>query len=239
MARTIEIQHTQFADSVAKQFSGLKVNVNDVKHVILKSGLDVTHPAKWTNEDIAKFAQMLRKYTKPMIIAANKIDTANGPANFERCKKAFDYPIVACFADGELSLRQADKHGLINYIPGEKTFEMKGNLNEKQKAALDKIKEIMEKFGNTGVQEILNKTIFDILKYIAVYPAGAKLADSKGNILPDCYLMPPGSTALDFAYRLHTDIGKNFVKAIDVRTKLAVGKDHLLKNCDGFEIMTK
>jgi ribosome-binding ATPase YchF (GTP1/OBG family) len=239
LARTIEIQHTQFADSVAKQFSGLKVNVNDVKHVILKSGLDVTHPAKWTNEDLAKFAQMLRKYTKPMIIAANKIDTANGPANFERCKKAFDYPIVACFADGELSLRQADKHGLINYIPGEKTFEMKGNLNEKQKAALDKIKEIMEKFGNTGVQEILNKTIFDILKYIAVYPAGAKLADSKGNILPDCYLMPPGSTALDFAYRLHTDIGKNFVKAIDVRTKLAVGKDHLLKNCDGFEIMTK
>jgi len=239
LARTIEIQHTQFADSVAKQFSGLKVNVNDVKHVILKSGLDVTHPAKCTNEDLAKFAQMLRKYTKPMIIAANKIDTANGPANFERCKKAFDYPIVACFADGELSLRQADKHGLINYIPGEKTFEMKGNLNEKQKAALDKIKEIMEKFGNTGVQEILNKTIFDILKYIAVYPACAKLADSKGNILPDCYLMPPGSTALDFAYRLHTDIGKNFVKAIDVRTKLAVGKDHLLKNCDGFEIMTK
>ena len=38
-------------------------------------------------------------------------------------------------------------------------------------------------------------------------------ADSKGNILPDCYLLREGSTALDFAYSLHTDIGKNFIKA--------------------------
>ncbi|MEK6892593.1 MAG: redox-regulated ATPase YchF [Nanoarchaeota archaeon] len=239
LARAIEIQHTQFADSVAKQFSGLKVTADDVKHIILKSGLDVEHPAKWTNEDLSKFARMLRKYTKPMIIAANKIDTLNGPANFEKIKSEFDYPIVPCFADGELSLRQADKIGLIEYLPGEKTFELKGNLNEKQKLALDKIKEIMEKFGSTGIQEILNKTVFDILKYVAIYPAGAKLSDSKGNVLPDCFLMPPGSTALNFAYRLHTDIGKNFVKAIDVRTKQAVGKDYLLKSGDGLEIMTK
>jgi (p)ppGpp synthase/HD superfamily hydrolase len=51
--------------------------------------------------------------------------------------------------------------------------------------------------------------------------------------------MKKGSTALDFAYRLHSDIGKNFVKAIDVRTKRAVGKDYELKHMDGFEIITK
>jgi ribosome-binding ATPase YchF (GTP1/OBG family) len=239
LARTIEIQHTQFADSVAKQFSGLKVTADDVKHIILKSGLDTEHPAKWAAGDLSKFAQMLRKYTKPMIIAANKVDMQNGPANFEKVKKEFDYPIVACFADGELSLRQAEKHGLIDYIPGNESFEIKGNLNEKQKAALDKIKEVMNKFKSTGVQEVLNKVIFEVVSYIAVYPAGAKLADSKGNILPDCFLMKSGSTALDFAYRLHTDIGKNFVKAIDIRTKQAVGKDYILKHCDGLEIMVK
>ena len=51
--------------------------------------------------------------------------------------------------------------------------------------------------------------------------------------------MKNGSTALDFAYRLHSDIGKNFVKAIDVRTKKAVGKEHVLKHMDGFEIIVK
>ena len=51
--------------------------------------------------------------------------------------------------------------------------------------------------------------------------------------------MPAGTTALDFAFRLHTDIGKGFVKAIDVRTKQAVGKDHKLKHRDGLEILTR
>jgi len=65
------------------------------------------------------------------------------------------------------------------------------------------------------------------------------MTDSKGNVLPDCYLMLKGSTALDFAYKLHTDIGDGFVKAIDIRTKKAVGKDYVLKHRDGLEIMTK
>ena len=76
------------------------------------------------------------------------------------------------------------------------------------------------------------------LKYIAIFPAGSKLSDSKGNVLPDCFLLPPGSTALDFAYHLHSDIGDRFVKAIDVKTKQPVGRDHPLKNRDGIEIMT-
>jgi len=174
-----------------------------------------------------------------MIIAANKIDRPNGPANFERIKKEFDYPIVPCFADGELSLRQADKAGLIEYIPGEKTFEVKKELSEKQKSALEEIKRILEEYGSTGIQEILNKVVFDVLEYIAVFPAGAKMSDSKGNVLPDCYLMTKGSTALDFAFRLHTDIGNNFVKAIHLKTKRAVGKDYVLKHRDGIEIITR
>jgi hypothetical protein len=238
-ARTAEMQHSNLAQAVAKQFSGLKVTVDNVKHVLLKSGLNPEKPSAWSDEQLRLFAQMLRKYTKPMIIAANKVDRPMGKENFERVRKEFDYPIVPCFADGELSLRQADKAGLINYIPGEKTFEIKGDITEKQKAALESIQKIMNEHSSTGIQTVLNAVVFDVLKYIAIYPAGAKLSDSKGNVLPDCYLMPPGSTALDFAFRLHTDIGKNFVKAIDVRTKQAVGKDYVIKTGDGLEIMTK
>jgi hypothetical protein len=49
--------------------------------------------------------------------------------------------------------------------------------------------------------------------------------------------MEEKATALDFAFRLHTDFGKNFVKAIDVRTRLPIGKDHSLKHLDIVEIM--
>lgn len=238
-ARTLEMQKKKFEEAVAKQFSGLKVNEDDVRYVILKSGLDAEHPTKWSETQLASFAQLLRKTTKPMIIAANKVDRPLGLQNYGRIKAQFEYPIVPCFADGELALREADKAALISYIPGDKTFEIKKELNGKQKAALDTITKVMSTFDSTGIQDVLNKTIFEVLRYVAVYPAGAKLSDSKGNILPDCFLMPPGSTALDFAFRLHTDIGKNFVKAIDIRTKQAVGKDYKLKSGDGLEILTK
>ena len=238
-SRTIEMQKKNFAEAVAKQFSGLKVDADDVKSVILKSKLNPEKPAAWSAGDLANFAQMLRKKTKAMIIAANKMDRPNSAENFEKVKKEFDYIMVPCFADGELSLRQADKAGLIEYIPGEKTFEIKEDLNEKQQAALDEIKKIMDKYGSTGVQEIMNKIVFDILEYIAIFPAGVKMSDSKGNVLPDCFLMKEGSTALDFAFRLHTDIGNNFVKAISLKTKQAVGKDYVLKHRDGIEIIVR
>ena len=110
---------------------------------------------------------------------------------------------------------------------------------EKQKKALEFIKtNILEKYGSTGVQETLDKIVFDILKYIAIYPGGTKkLEDKDGNVLPDCFLMPPGTTAIDFAYKLHTDFGKNFIKAIDVKTKMLLGKDHKLKTNDVIEIV--
>ena len=148
---------------------------------------------------------------------------------------------MPCSADSELALREASKAKLIDYIPGDKDFKETEKLNEKQKAALDKIKEnVLIPYKSTGVQEILNYTIFNLLKYITIFPASAnKLADSKGNILPDCFLLPPNSTALDFAYYLHTDFGKNFIKAIDAKTKRAVGKDYQLKNRDALEIMTR
>jgi (p)ppGpp synthase/HD superfamily hydrolase len=51
--------------------------------------------------------------------------------------------------------------------------------------------------------------------------------------------LPPKSTALDFAYSLHTDFGNNFIRAIDARSKRALGKAYELKNRDALEIVTK
>ncbi len=238
-SRTIEMQKKNVAEAIATQFSGLKVNIEDVKAVLRKIPFDPEKPSGWTDAQIKEFAQALRKQSKPMTIAANKMDRPNSKENLEKIKEEFDYPIIPCFAEGELALKEADRSGIIEYIPGEKTFKILKELNEKQKLALEGIQKFLEEYGSTGVQEILNKTVFDVLQQIAIFPAGEKMVDSKGNVLPDCFLMKKGSTALDFAYRLHSDIGKNFVKAIHIKTKKAVGKDYVLQHRDGLEIMTK
>ncbi|MBT6182312.1 TGS domain-containing protein, partial [archaeon] len=217
------------------------VTEDDVKRVLLKLKLDPEKPTSWSEEDLANFTKTLRHSTKPMIIAANKIDKPTAEENLKKLQVAFpEIKIIPCSADSELSLRQAANAKMIEYVQGDSTLKInEEKVNEKQKEALGSIqKNVLDKFGSTGVQEVLDYAIFDLLKYIAIFPAGSKLADSKGNILPDCFLLPGGSTALNFAYSLHTDIGDKFVKAIDVRTKTAVGKDHPLKNRDGIEIMT-
>lgn len=242
LVKSLQTTKQDIAKAIAKQFSGLKVNEDDVKEVLRKLKLDVDKPINWTEEDLFNFAKELRHLTKPMIIAANKCDKENSKENLEKLKQEFsELIIIPCSADSELSLKQASKAGLIEYIPGESHFKIyEDKINEKQKQALESIqKNVLNVFGSTGVQEILDKTVFDLLGYIAIYPAGSKLSDSKGNILPDCFLLPKNSTALDFAYYLHTDIGDNFIKAIDVRTKMPVGKDHILKHRDGIEIMTR
>ena len=241
-SRQIESSKENFVEAVAKQLSGLKVNENQIKSVILKSNLNIEKPTSWTDEEIIKFASALRKESKPSIIALNKIDTEKGKENYLKLKKEFpDLLIVPCSADSELALKEADKAELIDYIPGERKFKIKGKINEKQSQALEKIqKQVLDKYKEgTGVQSILNNTVFSLLNYISVFPAGSKLKDSKGNILPDCFLVPENTTALQFAFKLHEDLGKGFIKAIDARTKRVVGKEHKLKHLDGIEIISK
>jgi ribosome-binding ATPase len=57
--------------------------------------------------------------------------------------------------------------------------------------------------------------------------------------IPDCFLMKPDSTTLDFAYILHTDMGEGFIRGIDVKTKQIIGKEHVLKYGDVIELIFK
>jgi hypothetical protein len=211
--------------------AGLGIKDKHVKEVMEKIGLS----------NIKEFARELRKLSKPMLIAANKIDLPRSEENLKKMKKEFPHlTIVPCSAEAEIALRTAAKAGFIDYIPGG-SFTIKKELNEKQKKALELIKtNILDKYGSTGVEDCLNKAVFDFMKYIAVYPVENehKLSDKKGNILPDVFLMPPNSTALDLAFKVHTDIGEKFIGAIDARTGRKVGGDHILKHNDIIKILT-
>ncbi len=240
-ARQLEQEKGPVHRALGKQLSGLNVTENMVKDVIEKLKLPEV-PTNWTEEHLMQLSTELRKRTKPMVIACNKIDIDGAVKNYERLKSLFpDHHFFACSAESELALRQASKHGLIHYMPGTNTFSYgdEAKLNPAQKNALEFIKKnMLGRFGSTGVQPVLDAAVFSLLGCVAIFPGGVnKLADKEGNVLPDCFILPRNSTALDFAFRLHTDFGKNFIRAIDVKTKKAVGKDHMLKNGDVVEIV--
>ena len=240
LARQIHQEKLDPAKILGKQLSGLNVNEAMVKNAITTLNLPQAL-IEWTDEHLLKLSSELRRLTKPMIIAANKIDLSSGTQNFERIQKQFpEYRIMPCSAESELALREAAKKGLIEYIPGESTITVKQALSVQQQKAIAYIqKNILEQYNSTGVQKTIDAALFELLKYIAIFPGGVnKLSDQHGNVLPDCFLLPEGSTALDFAYKLHTDLGKGFIRAIDVKTKRTVGKEYLLKHRDVVEIIS-
>lgn len=239
--RLTKQEHSELHSAIAKQLSGLDVNEDIVKASVKEFSLP-PNLEEWSDKNKFDLARSLRTQTKPIIIAANKIDIEGAEKNFSKLKKEYpNYLIIPCSADSELALRQAEKQKIIDYIPGDGAFAMNAASSTEQAKALDFIlNHVLKPFGSTGIQQVLNSAVFDLLKYIAIYPGGvSKLEDSEGRVLPDCFLMQPGSTALDFAYRLHTDFGKNFIKAINVKTKMAIGKEHPLAHRDVIEIMAK
>ena len=238
-ARKVQGENQDIKKALAKQLSGLKVTEENVEACIKK--LKLSHkPTEWNDNELKQLSSELRKL-KPMIIAANKLDVEGALLNLDKLKKKFpEYKIIGCSSEIELALREAAKKNLIEYVPGDSDFKIKGKLNDKQKKGLDFVKKYLKEYDKSGVQEILNTLVFEMLDYIVVYPGGVnKLEDKNGNVLPDCFLMKNGSTALDFAYRLHTDFGDNFIKAMDVKNKRPVGKDYRLKHRDVIEIMYK
>ena len=242
LGREQQVKKTKTLKTLLTFMSGMGISEEILDYVLKQSKLNEKEVIKWSDEELLYFTKKIRETTKPIVIAANKIDMPGSKERLEKLKSKFpELTIVGCSAESELALKTADKNKVIDYLPGSNTFKIIGeDIPEKQQKGLEFVqKQILNNFGSTGVQEILDKCAFDVLKYIAIYPGGTKsLKDKDGNVLPDCFLMPPGTTTLDFAFKLHTDFGNNFIKAIDVKTKMLLGRDHQLKNNDVIEIMS-
>jgi hypothetical protein len=219
---------------ITEQLAGLGFNEPHVKEAIRAVG-DVK---EFGDDELLKFAKELRKRRMKMIICANKVDKA--PPELVKKLMNLSEIVVPASAEVELTLRTASKNGYIKYYPGDTDFEIIRELNEKQKKALEKIREILRKYNGTGVQTALNKVVFDVLDYIVVYPVEDenKYTDTKGNVLPDAMLVKKGTTAKELAFLIHTDIGKNFIHAIDARRKMRISDDYELKHNDVIKIVS-
>ncbi|CAD5244214.1 redox-regulated ATPase YchF [Thermococcus camini] len=240
-AKRIKLQHLKLAQAIADQLTGIGVSEEDAFEAIHKLGLD-NDPTKWSDEDLFAFVRELRKINKPIIIAANKADAA-ADAQIERLirkGKSRGYIVVPTSAAAELTLRKAAKAGFIDYVPGSSDFKILKPLSPKQEKALGLIKErVLDRFGSTGVQEVINRATFELLKLVPAYPVEDehKLTDQFGNVLPHVHLLPKGSTPRDLAYKVHTDLGRTFLYAVNARTHRRVGEDYELEFNDIIKIV--
>ncbi|UCE45023.1 MAG: redox-regulated ATPase YchF [Methanobacteriota archaeon] len=240
IARQSKLAGKKFERLLQEKLTGLSITEAQILSAIKQSGND-NDPSLWKDDELLSFCQVLQKVSKPMIIAANKADIAP-PENMRKLEET-GYPVVPTSAEFELALRRAAKGGLVAYTPGASSFDMpeESKLNESQRKALDKMADWLKGAGSTGVQPVLEKVVFDVLDLIIVYPVEdeTKWMDKQGRILPDAYLMPRGSNARDLAFKVHTDLGDNFIRAIDGRTHMAVGHDHILKENDVVKIVAR
>jgi ribosome-binding ATPase YchF (GTP1/OBG family) len=177
-----------------------------------------------------------------MILAANKADLAT-PEALERLSKADGYRTVPTSAEYELALRRAASAGLIAYEPGSGSFQIHdaSRLTAAQRKALDTMGAFLREHGTTGVQACLEEAVFRLLDLVVVYPVEDEhhWTDKSGNVLPDAFLVPRGSTAVDVAFKVHTDLGNHFIRAINARTKMVVGRDHPVQDGDVIKIVAK
>ena len=220
---------------IAETFTGYGITIDDVRDIELKLKIDLIHA---TIEDLIPLCAEIVKISKPMLVVGNKFDEAPEAL---RTKLAAQ-KVAFASAASELALRNAVAANVIRYLPGDERFSVahEETLSPAQKAGLAKIAEVMKHCKGTGVQQAINRAVFELLDMIVVYPVEDEnhFCNKQGDVLPDAFLMRRGSTPHDLAFQVHTDIGKGFLYAIDARTKMRIKENHILKDGDIIKIVS-
>ncbi|MEM4348595.1 MAG: YchF-related putative GTPase [Candidatus Anstonellaceae archaeon] len=221
----------------AKILSGLKISEGMIFDAAERCGLDISDGMP-ESEDALRIAKMLVSIRMPIVVAFNKMDLPQARQNYKKASANYD-EIFPCCAAAELALRKAAKSGLIKYLPGDTNFQVVGSPDERQREALRQLSLIIEEIGNTGVQQIIDYVVRKKLRGIVVYPVEDehKYTNHKGEVLPDALLVPEGTTTLQLAGMIHTDLASKFICAIDVKRKVRVGAEHHLRDGDVVKVV--
>jgi len=223
----------------AASLTGLKIDEPMLLHAAADCGLEIGDGLPSDKAEVEALALAVLKRRMPIVVAANKVDVPGAGEKFLQLKESCTSPVFACSAAVELALRKAEQHGIIKYVPGAKEFEVIGKPDEKQAEALVRMAAVLKNNSGSGVQEIIDWTVYQKLHCIAVYPVEDehKAANHKGEALPDAYLVPEGTTAHQLAAMVHTDLAHKFIGAIDVKRHIRVGAEHPLNDGDVIKIV--
>jgi ribosome-binding ATPase YchF (GTP1/OBG family) len=224
-------------DALAEMLTGVGATEADVA-LVLRELAYPDDPREWDDEDRRRLASDLRAQTKPMIVVANKADIAP-EENLERLQEAAE-TVIPTTANGELALRRASEAGVVDYDPGDDEFEITGDINDQQREGLEQVRVVLDRWGGTGVQTALNTVVYDVLDHMTAYPVEDEThwTDAQDTMLPDAHLLPSGSTPVDLAYAVHSDIGDGYVHAIDARDGRRISDDHELSEGDVIKIVS-
>ena len=238
LSRKIQAEGLQLEHVIADQLAGAGVDDEQV-HTAQRNCNLLTDHVKWTDDDLVILCDAIREISKPMIIAANKADVAP-KENIENLTN-LDMIVVPTSAAAEFALKSAAKGGAISYVPGDSDFTIVSDkLSDAQKAGLESVRALIKDNDGSGIQKCINKSVFELLDLIVVYPVEdeGKWIDKNDRMLPDAFLMKKGSNAHDLAYMVHSDIGDRFLYAVDGRTKMRLGEKHELNDGDVIKIVS-
>ena len=232
-------------EAMSRALSGIKARPPQIVQALKSSELKDVPFSEWNLDQTIQFVTALLPLIKPTLIIANKIDLPTAEENLEMLTKYFSHSLVAaCSTEAELALRRAEKSGLLQYTPGQEIFRIAKNarLTPAQRRAIDYVEQrVMAKWMRTGIQQALNTAVFKLLRMNMVYPVSDEnsYTDHHGNVLPDVFLMPDGSTPLDLAKIVHSRLAETYVLAIDAKTGMRLPKNYSLRHRDVIKIMTQ
>jgi ribosome-binding ATPase YchF (GTP1/OBG family) len=224
-------------DALAELLTGIGATEADVARVL--RDLDYPEdPREWADDHQTQLAAAIRAETKPQIVVANKADIAPDE-NIERLRAAAEI-VVPATADGELGLRRAANADIVDYDPGDDSFDIVGDISDQQRTGLEQIRDVIQEYGGTGIQTALDRVVYDVLDHLTAYPVedDTHWTDAQGRMLPDAHLLPSGSTPVDLAYAVHSDIGDGYIHAVDARGGRRVSDDHELEEGDVVKIVS-
>jgi len=241
LAKKAEMAGEDPAKIVSEKLSGLGIREFQAEAALKQVGIG-EKPSAWSKEDLLRLVESLRKLAKPMLLVANKMDLPYSEDNLKRLLDTGMPTIPAC-SEAELALRRATEKGLINYHPGDRDFTIssKAQLSPEQKTALEIIRErVLNVQGTTGVQNAINSAFFKLLDMIVVYPVEdpERLTNHDGEVLPDAYLVPRGTTLKQMASMIHTELGAQMLYGVNARDKMRLADTYLLKDGDVISIVS-
>lgn len=203
-----------------ESLSGLDVQKNNVTRALQEHGIP-ENSREWNELDLQKIATSIRENTKPLVVAANKADLKNDVSGL----KELGHPVFKTSGEMALAHQKAVKNGFAKQENGQLTA---ASSDPKIVSAIQKI----NAFGDDGVQALLDHVVFDVLNQIVVFPVEDEthFANNFGKVLPDAFLLVKGSTPLDLAEKVHSDLKKGFLYAVDCKTRKRLGKDAVLES---------
>jgi hypothetical protein len=193
--------------------------------------------SSWKLEDVNLLVREIFRTVKPIFRIGNRSDISS--KEILESLRNRDSQISFVSGGYELLMEKAEKNGIIEFASDR--AEITSRATASQRKALEEMLNLYRNGFTELSRDVLGRIVFESLGYSVVYPVSddSSWSDSKGNVLPDAILVPKGTTALELAFKVHTDIGQGFIRAIDCRKKMAIRKDHTLSMGDVVRIVAK